>query len=65
MFFTQLLAAMRKTQGEAAYFHGGRAEEMFRGQLDQTLAQQMTKTHARDFTNSLYERFAAGQMHRS
>ncbi len=58
MFFTQLLAAMRKTQGEPAYFHGGQAEEMFRSQLDQTLAQQMTKTHARDFTDALYERFA-------
>jgi hypothetical protein len=38
---------------------------MFRSQLDQTLAQQMTKTHARDFTGALYERFAAGQMERS
>jgi hypothetical protein len=25
----------------------------------------MTKTHARDFTGALYERFAAGQMERS
>lgn len=58
MFFTQLLGAMRKTQGKPAYFHGGQAEEMFRGQLDQTMAQQMTKTHAREFTDALYERFA-------
>ena len=58
MFFTQLLGAMRKTQGEPAYFNGGQAEKMFRSQLDQTLAEQMTKSHARDFTDALYERFA-------
>lgn len=58
MFFTQLLGAMRKTQGKPAYFHGGQAEEIFRGQLDQTMAQQMTKTHAREFTDALYQRFA-------
>ena len=58
MFFGQLLGAMRKTQGKPAYFHGGKAEEMFRGQLDQTLAQQMTKTHAREFTDAMYQQFA-------
>ena len=64
MFFTQLLGAMRTTQGKPAYFHGGQAEEMFRSQLDQTIAQQMTKSHARDFTDALYERFALGQAQR-
>jgi Rod binding domain-containing protein len=64
MFFTQLLGAMRQTQGKPAYFHGGQAEEMFKSQLDQTIAQQMTKTHARDFTDALYDRFALGQMQR-
>ncbi len=64
MFFTQLLSAMRSTQGKPAYFHGGQAEEMFRGQLDQTIAQQMTKTHAREFTDALYERFALDQAQR-
>jgi hypothetical protein len=64
MFFKQLLGALRQTQGKPAYFHGGQAEEMFKSQLDQTIAQQMTKTHARDFTDALYERFALGQMQR-
>ena len=64
MFFMQLLGAMRTTQGKPAYFHGGQAEEMFKSQLDQTIAQQMTKTHARQFTDALYERFALGQMER-
>ena len=34
-FFGQLLKAMRSTQGKPAYFHGGHAEDVFRGQLDQ------------------------------
>ena len=64
MFFSQLLSAMRKTQGKPAYFHGGQAEEIFRSQLDQTIAAELTKTHARAFTDALYERFALGQMQR-
>ena len=64
MMFTQMLSAMHKSQGKPAYFHGGQAEEMFRSQLDQTLAQQMTKTHASGFTDALYERFALSQMER-
>src|SRR5687768_17417126 len=64
MFFTQLLGALRQTQGKTPYFHGGQAEEMFRSQLDQTIAQQMAKTHARDFTDALYDQFALSQMQR-
>ena len=45
-FFGQLLKSMRSTQGKPAYFHGGRAEEIFRGQLDQTLADKMTESSA-------------------
>lgn len=45
-FFGQLIKAMRSTQGKAAYFDGGRAEEVFRGQLDQALAQEMTEASA-------------------
>ncbi|HEU0068949.1 MAG TPA: hypothetical protein VFQ26_06760, partial [Nitrospiraceae bacterium] len=32
-FYQQLLGAMRKTVNKPAYFHGGRAEEVFQGQL--------------------------------
>jgi len=45
-FFGQMMKAMRSTQGKPAYFHGGQAEEVFRGQLDQTLAQEMTAVSA-------------------
>ncbi len=40
-FYGQLLKSMRQTVGKPAYFHGGRAEEVFRTQLDQTIADHM------------------------
>ena len=57
-FYGQMLSSMRKTQKTPAYFNGGRAEEVFRGQLDQTLASEMSKSNANSFTGSLYDLFA-------
>ena len=56
-FYAQLLGSMRKTVGKPAYFHGGRAEEVFQGQLDQVLAEQMTKASADQFTGPMFELF--------
>jgi hypothetical protein len=53
--FGQMLAQMRKTLGKPAYFHGGQAEELFRGQLDQVLAQEMTKSTGHSFSDRLFE----------
>ena len=55
--FGQMLSSMRKTVGEPAYFHGGQAEEMFRGQLDQILAERMTEASAGQMSQSLYRQF--------
>ena len=57
-FYGQMLASMRKSLGKPAYFHGGRAEEVFTGQLDQTLAQEMTKASAEKFTGPMFELFS-------
>ncbi|MGI9429746.1 MAG: rod-binding protein, partial [Bythopirellula sp.] len=46
--------SMRSTQGKPAYFHGGQAEEVFRGQLDQTLAQEMTATSADKIADPMF-----------
>lgn len=54
--FGQMLSSMRSTVGEPAYFHGGRAEEMFQSQLDQTLADEMTKSGASPFADALFKR---------
>jgi hypothetical protein len=56
-FYGQLLGAMRKTVGKPAYFYGGRAEEIFQGQLDQTMAEQMTEAGVDSFSGPLFELF--------
>ena len=56
-FFGQLTSAMRKTVGKPAYLHGGRAEEIFRGQLDQALAQEISEASAAEISDPMYELF--------
>jgi Rod binding domain-containing protein len=53
-FFQQMLKAMRSTTGKPAYFHGGRAEEIFRGQLDQQMATEMTEASADRLAEPLF-----------
>jgi Rod binding domain-containing protein len=55
-FFGQMIKAMRSTVGKPAYFYGGQAEEAFRGQLDQKLAEHMTKASADRFAEPLFHR---------
>ena len=55
--FGQLLGAMRKTVGKPAYFHGGRAEEIFQGQLDQVLAEKIAATSAGKLSEPMLELF--------
>lgn len=57
-FFGQMLSAMRKTQGKPAYFHGGRAEEVFQGQLDQVLGEHLSQATAGSFSGPMYDLFA-------
>ncbi|MFV1965565.1 MAG: rod-binding protein [Pirellulaceae bacterium] len=61
-FFGQLLGAMRKTVREPAYFHGGRAEEVFQGQLDQLLSQHMSEASADSFSDPMFELFNLGRI---
>ena len=56
-FYGTLLKSMRQTLEKPAYFHGGRAEEIFQGQLDQTLVGEMTKANAQQFTGPMFELF--------
>lgn len=60
-FFGQLLKAMRKTVGKPAYFHGGRAEEIFREQLDQVLAEKLTEASGEKFSEPMLELFTLGR----
>ena len=56
-FFGQMLASMRKSVGKPAYFHGGRAEEVFQGQLDQVLGEHLSKASEGSFSGPMYELF--------
>jgi Rod binding domain-containing protein len=55
-FYGQMLKSMRSTVGKPAYFNGGRGEQVFQGQLDQTMAQEMTKASASKLADPMFER---------
>lgn len=57
-FFGEMLKAMRKTQGKPAYFHGGRAEEIFQQQLDQVLSEKLAESSSDSLSGPMYELFA-------
>ena len=57
-FFGQMLKSMRKTVGKPAYFHGGRAEEIFTQQLDQVLVDKLTAASASQLSGPMFEMFA-------
>ncbi len=63
--FGQMLQSMRKSLGKPAYFHGGRAEEVFQSQLDQLLVEKISDASADQITEPMYELFTAnmGQRH--
>jgi Rod binding domain-containing protein len=55
-FYAQMLKAMRSSLAKPAYFHGGRAEEIFTAQLDQTMAQQLADKSTERLIDPLFER---------
>jgi hypothetical protein len=57
-FYGQMISAMRTTVGKPAYFHGGRAEEIFQSQMDQKLAEHMSNATAETFSGPMFELFA-------
>jgi len=52
---------MQKTVHKPAYFHGGQAEEMFRAELNQTLADKMAEATADQFSGPMFELFQLGR----
>lgn len=56
-FYGQMLKSLRKLNQKPPYFHGGQAEEIFRSQLDQTLAEQFTASTANSFTGPMFDLF--------
>jgi hypothetical protein len=58
-FYGQMIGSMRKMTGKPAYFHGGRAEEVFQSQFDQTLAERLAASNAHSFTGPMFRQFLA------
>ncbi len=56
-FYGQLIGSMRQSTDKPEYLHGGRAEEIFRGQLDQALADEMTERTAHNLAGPMYDLF--------
>jgi peptidoglycan hydrolase FlgJ len=56
-FFSELIKSCRKTQQPSAYFHGGRAEQIFQGQLDQVLSEVLSERTASTIADPMFELF--------
>ena len=52
-----MLKSLRSAEQKPAYFHGGRAEEIFRGQLDQNIAEDLARDHGAAFSDPLFQVF--------
>lgn len=61
-FYGQLLKSMRQTTDKPAYFHGGRAEEVFQGQLDQQLVTHISEASASQVSGPMFELFQMQRM---
>jgi len=54
-FYKMMLKSLHQMHDKPAYFHGGQAEEIFRNQMDQYLAEDFARTHGAPLTDALYE----------
>jgi len=61
LLFHEMLKSMRRTVDEPAYFHGGQAEEVFTGRLDQVLAQKLGETHGEQFLGPMYDAWSGAR----
>ena len=58
-FFNEMIKACRSGQQPSAYFNGGRAEEIFQGQLDQVLSEELSESSASKIADPMFELFMA------
>ncbi len=56
-FYQLMLKSLHDMHDKPAYLHGGRAEEIFQGQLDQEMATHLAQTCGKSFSDSLYQQF--------
>jgi flagellar protein FlgJ len=56
-FFAEMIKACRSGQQPSAYFNGGRAEEIFQGQLDQVLSEELSESSADKIADPMFDLF--------
>ena len=57
-FYKQMFQSLRKMHSKPAYFHGGRAEEMFQSQMDQQVAEDLAREQGSSFSDPMFSVFA-------
>lgn len=57
-FYKQMFKTLRKMHDKPAYFHGGQAEEIFRSQMDQQVAEDLADKQGAAFADAMYDGFA-------
>lgn len=57
-FYQTLLKSLRSTVHKPAYFHGGQAEEIFQGQMDQVISENLSRDQGAVFADSLFDVYA-------
>lgn len=58
-FFAELIKSYRSTQQPSKYFHGGQAEKIFQGQLDQVLTEALSDRTAQTIADPMFDLFMA------
>jgi len=58
MLFHEMVKSMRRSLDKPAYFHGGHAEDMFTGRLDQVLSQKLGETYGEEYFGPMYDAWA-------
>ncbi|MGN6547011.1 MAG: rod-binding protein [Aureliella sp.] len=61
-FFAEMIKSMRSTQKGAAYFNGGRAEEIFQGQFDQLMTEHLSDASAKSISDPMFALFQMGRV---
>lgn len=56
-FYKEMMKSLHKMHRKPAYLHGGQTEDIFQGQLNQQLAEDLAHEHGGQFADSLYQAF--------
>ena len=56
-FYKEMLKSLRKMHNKPAYMYGGRGEEIFQGQMDQEVAENLAHSKGSQISDPLFQGF--------